>query len=305
MTYVAHWDDVRERRIDKGPVHAVWQDLGRAAGAVDASVKRERIDPGAWPTPVHAHGRDEEFFYVLSGSGLSWQDGRTHEVAPGDFIFHPAPGPAHTLIAGDEGLEVLVFGPEAPTALTHLPRAGVFWAGPWWALAPGGAHPFEREPEQLPGEPGERPPTTVRAEDAPEDVREHEDHHIHMRDVGEAVGSRTSGINEVTIPAGKRGWPRHCHSAEHEIFVVLEGSGVAVLGDEQHPIRRGHVVCCPPATRIAHTIHASAGEPIRYLAWGTRDNSDMCFYPDSGKISLRGLGVRGRIEPMGYWEGEP
>jgi hypothetical protein len=30
----------------------------------------------------------------------------------------------------------------------------------------------------------------------------------------------------------------------------------------------------------------------------------MCFYPRSGKISFRGLGVVGRIERLDYWDGE-
>ena len=36
--------------------------------------------------------------------------------------------------------------------------------------------------------------------------------------------------------------------------------------------------------------HASA-EGLTYLAYGTRDPGDMCFYPQSGRVSLRGLGI--------------
>jgi uncharacterized cupin superfamily protein len=304
MAFVAHWDDVPTRRIDTGPIHATWQDLGRAAGSVGASVKRELIDAGARPTPVHSHGRDEEFFFVVSGGGLSWQDGTTHEIGPGDFILHRAGGPAHTLIAGDPGLEVLAFGPEAPTSATHLPRAKVFWMGSWWVDSPGPPSPFEREPEELPSEPGERPGTTVHFEAVQPRVVEHQDHHLFDRDIGDATGSLTTGVSHVVVPAGHRGWPLHCHSAEEEIFVVLGGEGVAVIGDEEHVVRRGSVVARPPATRVPHTINASADQPVEYLAWGTRENSDIVYYPVSGKVSLRGVGVLGRIEPMAYWEGE-
>ena len=40
------------------------------------------------------------------------------------------------------------------------------------------------------------------------------------------------------------------------------------------------------------------------LAYGTRDPADACWYPDSRKISWRGLGVIYRVEPLDYWDGE-
>ena len=41
------------------------------------------------------------------------------------------------------------------------------------------------------------------------------------------------------------------------------------------------------------------------LVYGTRKPNDICFYPRSGKINWRGVGVIGRIEPLDYWDGEP
>ena len=38
--------------------------------------------------------------------------------------------------------------------------------------------------------------------------------------------------------------------------------------------------------------------------YGDLPPNDICFYPRSGKISFRGVGVMGRIEPLEYWEGE-
>ena len=37
----------------------------------------------------------------------------------------------------------------------------------------------------------------------------------------------------------------------------------------------------------------------------TREPNDIAYYPRSGKVSLRGVGVIGRIERLGYWDGEP
>jgi uncharacterized cupin superfamily protein len=175
--------------------------------------------------------------------------------------------------------------------------------GRWWVDSPGPPAPFDREPEELDGEPAERPPTTVHVEEVEPYVIERGAAHISRRDLGTAAGSTTTGIKHVVIAAGRDGYPPHCHSAEEEIFVVLGGEGVAFIGEEVHPIRRGSVIARPPATGVPHFFRAGA-EPLEYLAWGTREPNDIVFYPRSGKVSLRGVGVIGRIEPLDYWEGE-
>ena len=304
MTHVAHWDDVAARRLDVGALRADWQDLGRAAGMTAASVKRERIDPGGRPTPAHSHGRDEEFFFVLGGGGLSWQDSVTHQVGPGDCLFHPAEGAAHTLIAGGDGLEVLVFGPESRTSGTRLPRAGVFWHGPWWIADDAGeARPFEREPVEIEGTPGERPPTTIHFGEGVERVIRRGRTDVTYRDVGRATGSVSTGLRHATIAPGMEGPPPHVHSAEHEIFVVLDGAGEAVIGEERFPLRRGSVVGRPAGTGVAHAFDAGdAG--LTYLAWSTRDPNDLVHQPRSGKVIFRGLGIVARVEAAEYWDGE-
>ena len=60
----------------------------------------------------------------------------------------------------------------------------------------------------------------------------------------------------------------------------------------------------PPGTRVAHAFRAGETELV-YLAYGTREPNDIAYYPRSGKVNLRGIGVMGRIEPLGYWDGEP
>jgi uncharacterized cupin superfamily protein len=62
-------------------------------------------------------------------------------------------------------------------------------------------------------------------------------------------------------------------------------------------------VSCPAATREAHAFRAGEGG-LTLLAYGTREPNDITYFPRSGKISFRGVGVMGRIEPAGYWDGE-
>jgi uncharacterized cupin superfamily protein len=127
--------------------------------------------------------------------------------------------------------------------------------------------------------------------------------------LGEAAGARASGLKHVTLPPGERGAPAHCHSEEEELFVVLDGGGTLQLwprggsseGLEEHPLRAGDVISRPAATGVAHALRAGE-QGLTYLAYGTREPGDMCFYPETGRVSLRGLGIALRspeIEPLG------
>jgi uncharacterized cupin superfamily protein len=44
--------------------------------------------------------------------------------------------------------------------------------------------------------------------------------------------------------------------------------------------------------------------PLVYLAYGTREPNDIAYYPRSGNVYLRGVGVVGRLQPVDYWDGE-
>jgi uncharacterized cupin superfamily protein len=307
--HLAHWDEVDAYRREAGHIAGTWFDLGTAAGSSSAGVKRIQIDPGKWSTPAHVEGAEEELFYVLAGSGLSWQDGDAYRVGSGDFLVHLAGGRTHTLHAGPDGLDVLAFGRRLPHGNTVLPRARVAWMSPAFVeVVPiGDDHPFQREAaagEPEVGELLERPPSIVNVDDVREVEREHGESLFLERDLGRAAGSVDTGLAHVTIPAGRMGWPPHCHSAEEEIFLILEGEGTLLLDDEEHALRPGHVVARPPATGVSHAFRA--GEtPLTYLAYGTREPNDIAYYPRSNKVSFRGVGVMGRIEKLDYWEGEP
>lgn len=92
------------------------RDLGGAAGSRSLGATRERLPPGRRTSFTHAHLREEELIYVLSGRPtLRWiQDGdaRETELAPGDFVTFPAgTGIAHTFWnRTDEEIELFVVG---------------------------------------------------------------------------------------------------------------------------------------------------------------------------------------------------
>jgi uncharacterized cupin superfamily protein len=313
MPPVAHWDDVEPVRRERGHIGGDWRDLGEAAGTITIGLKRVQVDPGMWSTPLHLEGAEEEIFFVLGGSGhaVLWRgddDTGAYPVGPGDCLVHLALEEAHTLNAGPDGLDVLAFGMRTyADSATYLPRAGVAWLGATWVEAGGEEnHPWAREaaagPPDFPVR-EERPSTIVNLEDVPPKEFSGDTVAHRRRDLGTAAGSLRTGIEHVVVPPGMLNWPPHLHSLEEELFVVLDGEGVAVIGDDEHPVRRGSVVACPAATGVPHAFRAGETE-LTLLAYGTREQGDMAYYPRSGKLSFRGLGVIGRIEPADYWEGE-
>ena len=303
--HIAHWDEVASRTIERGDMRGERWRLGAAAGTRRVGLSRYRIPAGHRCMPVHVHADEEEIFFVLSGSGFSWQDERAWRVGAGDCLVHRVNAEAHTLVA-DEELDVLAFAEGSETGLTWLPRAGAWWAGPRW-LPHDGPNPFEAEaaagPLDMPApEPGRAANVAAVADvDGVETVRGPTS--VVRRDLGHAAGSERSGLMHIAIAPGARSYPHHCHSAEEEVFVILEGAGTLRLGDEELPVRAGHVIARPPGTGIAHSFRAGDG-PLVMLAYGTRDPNDICFYPDSGKVSLRGVGVMTRVERVAYWDGE-
>jgi uncharacterized cupin superfamily protein len=304
---IAHWDDVEGRRSELGHLDAVWRDLGRAAGTVGVGLKRLEIAPGKWSTPAHVEGAEEEIVYVLGGSGLSWQDGKVYEIRPGDCIVHPPNRWAHTLRAGDDGLDVLIYGMRVPLQIADLPRADVAWIFPTWTEAGTGDHPWAREVaagEPEAGEPEPRPSNIVNADEVEwEDWAPGPEYGITSAWLARPAGAKLTGLNIDRIHPGKLNTVPHCHSAEEEIFVVLEGDGTCILGEDEHPVRAGHIVARPAGTRVAHSFRGGENG-MRLLVYGTRDSNDIAYYPRSNKVYFRGIGLLTRLEQLDYMDGE-
>jgi uncharacterized cupin superfamily protein len=217
----------------------------------------------------------EEVLYVVSGSGWSGDKAIRTE----DCVVRRVPHDAETPRAGDGGLRVIVF----PTP-AHPP-------------------PFHS---------GDPESTQVLNLDAAEPSYEGEAGKW-VRFARQA-GAVHAGVNYGHLEPGHAGAPPHCHSADEELFVILEGGGTLELWPspalaeespkEEHQIRAGHVISRPPSTGISHFLRAGEAG-LTFLVYGTRRRNDVCYYPRSNKIYWRGLGLIARLEPLDYNDGEP
>ncbi|OGP81179.1 MAG: hypothetical protein A2Z08_10310 [Deltaproteobacteria bacterium RBG_16_54_11] len=75
-------------------------------------------------------------------------------------------------------------------------------------------------------------------------------------------GNHNQSLAEATIPVGSRTL-LHRHRQTEEIYHVIAGSGVMVLGEERFDVMVGDTVCIMPDT--PHQIANTGANPLKVL----------------------------------------
>ena len=101
------------------------------------------------------------------------------------------------------------------------------------------------------------------------------------------IGARKLGYNLTELPPGKAQCPFHSHREEEEMFLILEGEGELRFGDRRYKLRRHDVIACPTGgAEVAHQIVNTGTSTMRYLSLSSVSTTEVCEYPDSGKIGV-------------------
>jgi uncharacterized cupin superfamily protein len=99
--------------------------LGRPTGLKRLSLSLARVPPGRESFIYHAHERDEEFLYILSGRGRAEIGSEIFEVGPGDLMGFPTPSVAHHLLNPyEEDLVYLMGGEHSGLDIGTFPKIG-------------------------------------------------------------------------------------------------------------------------------------------------------------------------------------
>jgi uncharacterized cupin superfamily protein len=276
-------EDVPPQRWEHGELCATRRRLGVATGAKRLGIALIEIEPGKRSTPPHSHADEDEAFLVLAGGGLSYQtsgsdDARTYAIGVDDLLWHPAGGDAHTLVAGDGGLTVLVVAEGSRTHVTHLPRTGQFWLGPWWS-PPGTPHPYEADarlgPLELPAPTAERPPTIRNLAQLPL----HEGREGRLAYATRGMRWDKLVLAQDEMPPDTHNTDLHFHSTREEAWYVRSGSGIARLGDAAHPLGAGSFWLAPENTGVGHRVEVGP-DGMQLVTMGDLIPGDVVVYPE-------------------------
>ena len=108
------------------------------------------------------------------------------------------------------------------------------------------------------------------------------------------------------IPAGKSFCPYHAEGSQWELYVVVSGRGIVRDPSGNTEVSAGDAFLFKPGE--AHQLSAAPDEELVYYVIADNPIGDSCYYPDSGKWSVRKEGdetvlVKGPETPD-YFEGE-
>jgi uncharacterized cupin superfamily protein len=122
-----HVDDVEIRPFDhrvEARAHRGMRPLSEGTGLVRQVLTWARVRAGDRSTAFHTHTRTDEWVYVLSGQARLRVGDEHCEIGPGDFVAHPAGGPAHVMEPWSE-LTYLMGGQRDAEDVVLYPEHGV------------------------------------------------------------------------------------------------------------------------------------------------------------------------------------
>lgn len=107
------------------------------------------------------------------------------------------------------------------------------------------------------------------------------------RTLGEAAGLERIGLHLVRLAPGRDSTQHHYHDADEEFLYILEGRGIACIGDESYEVGPGDFMGFP-APSPAHSLTNPFDEDLVYLMGGERHVVDAVHYPRIRRTLLKG-----------------
>jgi len=97
-----------------------------------------------------------------------------------------------------------------------------------------------------------------------------------------------TGFTLAVLEPGKPSGMYHAESSQED-FLVLSGTCLVLIEEEERPLRAWDFVHCPPGTR--HTFVGTGERPCVIFMTGARREGDTILYPRSDTALAHGAGV--------------
>jgi uncharacterized cupin superfamily protein len=124
--------------------------------------------------------------------------------------------------------------------------------------------------------------------------------------LGTAAGSQKIYVNVDYVKPGAMSVKYHSHSRQEEFFLILAGSGVLRMEDQETPVRKGDFVAKPAGKDIAHQFINTGPEVLQILDCGLNEPDETVVYPDEGIVLLKKQRLAFRIsDALEDWSSDP
>ncbi len=115
-------EGIRQHQFNDNAIRHT-RSLSDALGLTTIGVHLVRVEPGHESTQFHTHHNDEEFVYILSGTGTAELGDETIEIGPGDFMGFKQKSIPHNMInTGTEDLVYLMGGSRSDIDVCDYPQ---------------------------------------------------------------------------------------------------------------------------------------------------------------------------------------
>jgi len=124
--------------------------------------------------------------------------------------------------------------------------------------------------------------------------------------LGAAAGSDKIYVNIDSVKPGAKSVKYHSHSKQEEFFLILKGSGILRVEDEEVSVKQGDFVAKPAGKGIAHQFINNGSDVLQILDCGLNEKDDSITYPDEDVILLKKKGLVFRIpDAIKDWSSDP
>lgn len=100
------------------------------------------------------------------------------------------------------------------------------------------------------------------------------------------LGGEMLGASVYLIHPGQKSFPYHCHHANEEMLIVLEGRVTVRTPDGEEEAGPGDALIFERGPSGAHQLVNHTTEDARVLMMSTMVSPEITEYPDSGKVGV-------------------
>ncbi len=124
--------------------------------------------------------------------------------------------------------------------------------------------------------------------------------------LGAAAGSDKIYVNVDYVKPGAKSVKYHSHSEQEEFFLILKGSGILRMNDQEVSVKPGDFVAKPAGKGIAHQFINDGSEILQILDCGLNELNEEVTYPDEGVILLKKQRLAFKLsDALEDWSSDP